>query len=135
MKWQKYLLTMLQERNEKKIALAIDTSTNEINQELVQNIMKLFKEICPNTILVQADFKIRQVSSLNEADITYYTHGKSSYTDVLEWAEKEEIDSIFYVTDVTGYFYENLTIQSEVFWLVPDEFVPKVPFGKAIRIA
>ncbi|WP_273126049.1 VWA-like domain-containing protein [Metabacillus sp. HB246100] len=135
MKWQKYLLTMIQERNEKKIALAIDTSTNEINQELVQNIMKLFKEICPNTILVQADFKIRHVSSINEADITYYTHGKSSYTDVLEWAEKEEIDSIFYVTDVTGYFYENLTIQSEVFWLVPDEFVPKVPFGKAIRIA
>jgi hypothetical protein len=28
---------------------------------------------------------------------------------------------------------ENLDI--ELFWLVPSDFVPKVPFGKAIKIA
>jgi hypothetical protein len=54
---------------------------------------------------------------------------------VLEWTEKEEIDTLFYITDVTGYFYEELKFKKEVFWLVPDEFVPKVPFGKAIRVA
>ncbi|MBM7602059.1 hypothetical protein JOC75_000029 [Metabacillus crassostreae] len=65
----------------------------------------------------------------------YYNHGKSSYTEVLEWVEKEEIITLFYITDVTGYFYENLDVRNEVFWLVPYEFVPKVPFGKAIRVA
>ncbi|MBM7602058.1 hypothetical protein JOC75_000028 [Metabacillus crassostreae] len=32
MKWQKLLLSKLIERKDKKVALAIDTSTNEINK-------------------------------------------------------------------------------------------------------
>ncbi len=135
MKWQKQLLSKLTERNGKKIALAIDTSTNQTNTLLIQNIVKLFGEVTPNALLVQADFKIRSITPIKEDKITYYTHGKSSYTEVLEWAEKEEIDTLFYITDVTGYFYDELQVTNEVFWLVPDEFVPKVPFGKAIRVA
>lgn len=99
------------------------------------NIVKLFSEVAPDSLLVQADFKIRKISPIKEDRITYYTHGKSSYTEVLEWAGQEQIDTLFYITDVTGYFYEELEVNNEVFWLVPDEFVPKVPFGKAIRVA
>lgn len=135
MKWQKLLLSKLLERKGKKVALAIDTSTNDINKMLIENIIKLFSEVCPNAFLVQADFKIRSISPITENKMTYYNHGKSSYTEVLEWVEKEEIDTLFYITDVTGYFYENLDVTNEVFWLVPDEFVPKVPFGKTIRVA
>jgi hypothetical protein len=133
--WQRLLLSKLQEREGKKIALAIDTSTNQTSTILIQNIVKLFAEVCPNSLLVQADFKIRSITSIKDDQIKYYTHGKSSYTEVLEWTEKEAIDTLFYITDVTGYFYEELTFKKEVFWLVPDEFVPKVPFGKAIRVA
>ncbi len=135
MKWQKQLLSKLQERDGKKIALAIDTSTDQTNKVLIQNIVKLFAEVAPNALLVQADFKIRKISPIKEDQITYYKHGKSSYTEVLEWAEEEKIDTLFYITDVTGYFYEELKVKNEVFWLVPDEFIPKVPFGKAIRVA
>jgi single-stranded DNA-specific DHH superfamily exonuclease len=133
MKWQRLLLSKLQER--KKIALAIDTSTNQTKTILIQNIIKLFGEVCPEALLVQADFKIRSITSIKDDQIKYYTHGKSSYTEVLEWAEKEDLDTLFYITDVTGYFYDELKVKQEVFWLVPDEFVPKVPFGKAIRVA
>jgi hypothetical protein len=135
MKWQRLLLSKLQERVGKKIALAIDTSTNQTRTILIQNIVKLFSEVSPDALLVQADFKIRSISSIKDDKITYYTHGKSSYTDVLEWVEKEDIDTLFYITDVTGYFYEELKVKKEIFWLVPDEFIPKVPFGKAIRVA
>lgn len=135
MKWQKLLLSKLQERNGKKIALAVDTSTNQANTLLIQNIIKLFGEVAPQSLLVQADFKIRKITSIKEDQISYYTHGKSSYTEVLEWADQEKIDTLFYITDVTGYFYEELKVNNEVFWLVPDEFLPKVPFGKAIRVA
>ncbi|MGM0873925.1 MAG: VWA-like domain-containing protein [Bacillota bacterium] len=135
MKWQRLLLSKLQERKDKKIALAVDTSTNQAKTILIQNIIKLFGEVCPQALLVQADFKIRSITSIKDDQIKYYTHGKSSYTEVLEWAEKEDLDTLFYITDVTGYFYDELKVKKEVFWLVPDEFVPKVPFGKAIRVA
>ncbi|WP_226666792.1 VWA-like domain-containing protein [Metabacillus litoralis] len=135
MKWQKQLLSNLMDRKGKKIALAIDTSTNDINKLLIQNIIKLFSEVTPDAILVQADFKIRSITPIKENKVEYYNHGKSSYTEVLEWVEKEEIETLFYITDVTGYFYDELNVTNEVFWLVPDEFVPKVPFGKTIRVA
>lgn len=135
MKWHKQLLSILQERKGKKIALAIDTSTKQTNTLLIQNIVKLFGEVASHSLLVQADFKIRKITPITEDQITYYTHGKSSYTDVLEWADQEKMDTLFYITDVTGYFYDELKVKCEVFWLVPDQFVPKVPFGKAIRVA
>ncbi|MCA1029640.1 VWA-like domain-containing protein [Bacillus timonensis] len=136
MRWQKALLNMVKERQDKRIALAIDTSTNQVRSILINNIIKFFGEIKPDTLLVQADFKIRSVQPVTEVkDVKYYTHGKSSYTEVLEWAEQEEIDTVFYITDVTGYFYDELEVNTEVFWLVPDDYLPKVPFGKAIRVA
>ena len=61
MKWQKLLLSKLIERKDKKVALAIDTSTNEINKMLIENIIKLFSEVTPNAFLIQADFKIRSI--------------------------------------------------------------------------
>jgi predicted metal-dependent peptidase len=135
MKWQKELLTTLQRQQGKSIALAVDTSTNEVNTELINNIIELFAQVNPETKLVQSDFKIREISSINKADITYFKHGKSSYTEVLEWGEGENIDILFYITDVTGYFYEELKIDYDVMWLVPNDFVPKVPFGKTLKIA
>jgi predicted metal-dependent peptidase len=127
---------MIQQRQDKKVALAVDTSSSEVGTILINNIVKLFETIKPDTTLVQADFKIRSVTPAKADTIKYYTHGKSSYTEVLEWATNEKIDTLFYITDVTGFIYEEITdVDYELFWLVPDEFLPKVPFGKAIKVA
>ena len=134
-RWQRSLMGLLKDRKDKKIALAIDTSTNQVRSILINNIIKFFGEMIPETQLVQADFKIRSITPIQNPTLKYYTHGKSSYTEVLEWADQEKIDTLFYITDVTGYFYEELKVQTEVFWLVPDDYVPKVPFGKAIKVA
>ena len=136
MKWQKTILSMIQARKDKKIALAIDTSTKEVQTILINNIVKLFETVKPDTLLVQADFKIRSITPVKADTITYQTHGKASYTLVLEWAQNEKIDTLFYITDVTGYFYEDMEkVDYEMFWLVPDHYLPKVPFGRAIKIA
>jgi predicted metal-dependent peptidase len=136
MKWHMRLLSLIQQRGDKKIALAIDTSTSEVRTILINNIVKLFEEVKPDTLLVQADFKIRSITPVKADTIKYHTHGKASYTEVLEWAQKEEIDTLFYITDVTGFIYEEITdVDYELFWLVPDEFLPRVPFGKAIKVA
>ncbi|GAE25110.1 hypothetical protein JCM9140_1083 [Halalkalibacter wakoensis JCM 9140] len=135
MKWQKALLSTLQRQQGKKIALAVDTSTNEVNEELIKNIIELFAQVNPETRLIQSDFKIRDISPIDRASLTYFTHGKSSYTEVLEWGETENIDILYYITDVTGYFYEELKVDYDVMWLVPNDFVPKVPFGKTLKIA
>ncbi len=136
MKWQKTILSMIQARKDKKIALAIDTSTKEVQTILINNIVKLFETVKPDTLLVQADFKIRSIAPVKADTIEYHTHGKASYTLVLEWAQNEKIDTLFYITDVTGYFYEDMEkVDYEMFWLVPDNYLPKVPFGKAIKIA
>lgn len=127
---------MIQQRQDKKVALAVDTSSSEVGTILINNIVKLFETVKPDTILVQADFKIRSITLAKADTIKYFTHGKSSYTEVLEWATNEKIDTLFYITDVTGFIYEEITdVDYELFWLVPDEFLPKVPFGKAIKVA
>ena len=127
---------MIQQREDKKLALVIDTSTSEVQTILINNIVKLFEQVKPDTILVQADFKIRSIAPVKADTIKYYTHGKASYTEVLEWAENEKIDTLFYITDVTGFIYEEITkVDYELFWLVPNAFLPKVPFGKAIKVA
>lgn len=127
---------MIQERQNKKVALAVDTSSNKVPSILINNIVKLFEQLKPDTILVQADFKIRSISAVKSDTIKYFKHGKSSYTLVLEWAIEEELDTLFYITDVTGFFPEEMSnVDYEVFWLVPDAFLPRVPFGKAIKIA
>lgn len=136
LKWHKRVLSMIQERQDKKVALAVDTSTNKVPSILINNIVKLFEQLKPDTILVQADFKIRDISPVKSDTIKYFTHGKSSYTLVLEWAEQEKVDTLFYITDVTGFFPEEMEkVDYEVFWLVPDAFLPRVPFGKAIKVA
>ena len=127
---------MIQERQDKKVALAVDTSTNEAPSMLINNIIKLFEQVKSDTILVQADFKIRSTSPVKSDTIKYYTHGKSSYTLVLEWAMEEKVDTLFYITDVTGFISEELTTVSyEMFWLVPGTILPRVPIGKAIKVA
>jgi hypothetical protein len=134
-RWQRALLALLKERKDQSIALAIDTSNRPSRPVLIQNIIKLFEKLRPDTLLVQADFKIRDVSPVGIATLKYFKHGKSSYTEVLEWAAAQKIDTLFYITDVTGYFYEELEVNYEVFWLVPDDYMPRVPFGKLIRVA
>jgi hypothetical protein len=127
---------MIQQRQDKKVALAVDTSTNEAPSILINNIVKLFEQLKPDTILVQADFKIRSTSPVKSDTIKYYTHGKSSYTLVLEWAKEENIDTLFYITDVTGFISEDInTVSFEMIWLVPGAILPRVPFGKAIKVA
>ncbi|MBT2699796.1 hypothetical protein J7E79_20735 [Bacillus sp. ISL-40] len=136
MKWHKTILSMIQQRQDKKVALAVDTSTNEAPSILINNIVKLFEQLKPDTILVQADFKIRSTSPVKSDTIKYYTHGKSSYTLVLEWAKEENIDTLFYITDVTGFISEDIeNVSYEMIWLVPGAILPRVPFGKAIKVA
>jgi hypothetical protein len=136
LKWHKRILSMIQERQDKKVALAVDTSSNEAPIILINNIVKLFETVKPDTILVQADFKIRDIAPIKSDTIKYYNHGKSSYTLVLEWAAEEKVDTLFYITDVTGFFSEDMeSVDFEMFWLVPGQFLPRVPFGKAIKVA
>lgn len=136
MKWHKRVLSMIQERQDKKVALAVDTSTMEAPTLLINNIVTLFEQVKPDTILVQADFKIRSISPIKSNTIKYHTHGKSSYTLVLEWAKEEKIDTLFYITDVTGFLPEEMEkVDFELFWLVSGAFMPKIPFGKAIKVA
>jgi hypothetical protein len=136
LKWHKRILSMIQERQDKKVALAVDTSTNKVPSILINNIVKLFEQLKPDTILVQADYKIRDISPVKSDTIKYFTHGKSSYTLVLEWAEQEKVDTLFYITDVTGFIAEEMTkVDYQLYWLVPDAFLPRVPFGKAIKVA
>lgn len=134
MRWQKDLLNILTKRLEKNMALAIDISTTEYPKDVIENIVKLFHEIKPSCQLVLADFKIREITTMNKRDITYFSHGKSSYTEVLEWGKENHIETLFYITDVTGYIYEEMEIAYEVVWLIPDNFSPKVPFGKKVLI-
>lgn len=135
MKWHKRMLSLLQQQG-KKVALCVDTSTNEVPKMLINNIVKLFEQLKPDTLLVQADFKIRSITPIKSDTIKYYTHGKSSYTLVLEWAHEEKIDTLFYITDVTGFIPDEMnTVDFELFWLVPDDFIPHVPFGKVIKVA
>ncbi|WP_430136054.1 VWA-like domain-containing protein [Neobacillus pocheonensis] len=136
LKWHKSILSMIQQRQDKKVALAVDTSTSEAPTILINNIVKLFEQLKPDTILVQADFKIRSITPVKSDTIKYQTHGKSSYTLVLEWAKEEKVDTLFYITDVTGFFSEEMEkVDFELFWLVPGAFLPRVPFGKAIKVA
>ncbi len=136
LKWHKTILSMIQQRQDKKVALAVDTSTNEVPSILINNIVKLFEQLKPDTILVQADFKIRSTSPVKSDTIKYYTHGKSSYTLVLEWAKEENVDTLFYITDVTGFIDEEIDkVNYEMIWLVPGAILPRVPFGKAIKVA
>jgi predicted metal-dependent peptidase len=136
MKWHKNLLKIVQDRKGKKLALVVDTSTNETKMDLIANIVTFFKELTPETVLVQADFKIRTINTITEGtEIKYFTHGKASYTLVLEWAEEQGIDTVFYITDLTGFLPEEMEkVPYELYWLVPTEFVPKAPFGKVMKI-
>ncbi len=136
MKWHKNLLKIVQDRQGKKLALVVDTSTNETKMDLIAKIVTFFKELTPETVLVQADFKIRTVNTITEGtEIKYFTHGKASYTLVLEWAEEQGIDTVFYITDLTGFLPEEMEkVPYELYWLVPTEFVPKAPFGKVMNV-
>ncbi|MFC0560744.1 VWA-like domain-containing protein [Halalkalibacter alkalisediminis] len=135
MSWQRELLKIMQKNKNKKVALAIDTSNSQTDQSLIEKLRTFIKEMNPDTTLIQADFKIRDISNVTEEKaLTYYKHGKSSYTDVLEWANEEEIDTLLYVTDLTGYIYDELTLKPFIYWLVPDQFKPKAPFGKVLNI-
>lgn len=136
LKWHKRILSMIQERQDKKVALAVDTSSNEAPVILINNIVTLFEKVKPDTILVQADFKIRSITPIKSNTIKYHTHGKSSYTLVLEWAKEEKVDTLFYITDVTGFLPEDIEkVDFEMFWLVSGTFMPRIPFGKAIKVA
>lgn len=136
MKWHKRMLALLQKQGDKKVALCVDTSTNEVPKILINNIVKLFEQLKPDTLLVQADFKIRSITPIKSDTIKYYSHGKSSYTLVLEWAQEEKLDTLFYITDVTGFISEEMnTVDFDLYWLVPNDFIPHVPFGKVIKVA
>jgi len=111
MSWQRELLKIMQNNKNKKLALAIDTSNSQTDQSLIEKLRTFIKEMNPDATLIQADFKIRDISNIKEEKaLMYYKHGKSSYTDVLEWANGEDIDTLLYVTDLTGYIYDELTL-------------------------
>ncbi len=55
-RWQRALLALLKERKDHSIALAIDTSNRPERPMLIQNIVKLFEKLRPDTLLVQAEF-------------------------------------------------------------------------------
>jgi predicted metal-dependent peptidase len=135
MKWQRELLKIMQNNKDKSLALVIDTSSKQSDQELIENVIKFIGEMNPDAQLVQADFKIRSITKIKEStEIKYYSHGKSSYTEVFEWANENEIETVMYITDVTGFIYDELTVKPMVYWLIPDQFKPKVPFGKLLNV-
>ncbi|MBM4762820.1 VWA-like domain-containing protein [Bacillus sp. B15-48] len=135
MRWQRELLKIMQNNKEKKVALIIDTSSEQNDPNIVENVIKFVGEMNPHASLVEADFKIRNISNIKELKkIKYYSHGKSSYTEVFEWANEQNIETLLYVTDVTGFLYDELQVKPTVYWLIPDQFKPKVPFGKLLNV-
>lgn len=135
MSWQRELLKIMQKNKEKKIVLVIDTSSKQIDQQIVLNIIQFVGEMNPQATLIQADFKIRSIGNIKEkTEIKFYSHGKSSYTEVFEWANEQEIETLLYVTDVTGFLYDELQVKPYVYWLIPDEYKPKVPFGRLLNV-
>ncbi|TCN27445.1 VWA-like domain-containing protein [Mesobacillus foraminis] len=135
MRWQRELLKIMQNNKEKRLALVIDTSNNQTDQEIINNVIKFVGEMNPDATLVQADFRVRSISNIKEdTKIKYYTHGKSSYTEAFEWANEAEIETLLYITDVTGFLYEELEVKPYVYWLIPAQFKPKVPFGKLLNV-
>ncbi|WP_085992945.1 VWA-like domain-containing protein [Oceanobacillus senegalensis] len=135
MNWQKQLLTLINKSENEKIALAIDISTDEYPIETIRNIISLFEEIREKTPLVLADYKIREITNTKSAkNITFHTHGRASYTEALEWGQENGIKNLFYITDVTGHFWEELKIDYKVTWLIPDDFKPHVPFGRTLNL-
>ncbi|MDC3417414.1 VWA-like domain-containing protein [Aquibacillus salsiterrae] len=135
MSWQKQLLSIITKAKDENIAVAVDTSTNEYPIDTIRNIISLFNEVKANTPLVFADFKIREITDTGHAkQIPFMNHGKASYTESLEWAKENKIDKLFYITDVTGYFWEDLKVDYDIFWLIPDQFKPKIPFGKSLNL-
>ncbi|WP_231889845.1 VWA-like domain-containing protein [Oceanobacillus sp. Castelsardo] len=135
LKWQKQLLELINKSKDKKIALGVDVSTDEYPIETIRQIIELFEQVKEGTPLVLADFKLREVTDTKQAkNITFHTHGRASYTEALEWGQENEIDIFFYITDVTGYFWDELKIDYEVIWLIPDKFKPQVPFGKTLNL-
>jgi predicted metal-dependent peptidase len=126
----------MQNNKDKRLALVIDTSNKQTDHQIIENVIKFVGEMNPNATLVQADFKIRHVSGIKEVqEIKYYSHGKSSYTEVFEWANEQEMETVLYVTDVTGYLYDELEVKPFVYWLIPEQYKPKVPFGKLLNVA
>ncbi|MCT2536952.1 VWA-like domain-containing protein [Aquibacillus koreensis] len=135
MTWQKDLLSLITKSKDEKMAVAVDTSTNEYPVETIRNILSLFNEVQKKTPLIFADYKIREITDTAKVtEIPLMSHGKASYTDTLEWAKEQKIDKLFYITDVTGYFWEGLEINYDVIWLIPDKFKPQVPFGKSLNL-
>ncbi|MCM3585936.1 VWA-like domain-containing protein [Mesobacillus maritimus] len=135
MRWQRELLKIMQNNRDKKLALVIDTSSKQTDHQVIDNVIKFVGEMNPETQLIQADFKIRSIQNIKEAsEIKYFNHGKSSYTEVFEWANEQEIETLLYVTDVTGFLYDELEIKPFVYWLIPDEYKPKVPFGRLLNV-
>ncbi|SEN25905.1 VWA-like domain [Mesobacillus persicus] len=135
MRWQRELLKIMQNNRDKKLALVIDTSSNQTDHQVIENVIKFVGEMNPEATLIQADFKIRSIDKIKKTPaIKYYSHGKSSYTEVFEWANAEEIETLMYVTDVTGFLYDELEVKPFVYWLIPDQYKPKVPFGKLLNV-
>lgn len=125
----------MQNNRDKKLALVIDTSSNQTDHQVIENVIKFVGEMNPEATLIQADFKIRSIDKIKETPgIKYYSHGKSSYTEVFEWANAEDIETLLYVTDVTGFLYDELEVKPFVYWLIPDQYKPKVPFGKLLNV-
>ncbi|RKQ33967.1 VWA-like domain-containing protein [Oceanobacillus halophilus] len=135
MTWQKQLLSMINHSKDKNIALAVDVSTDEYPIETIRNIITLFDEVKEEIPLILADYKLREVTDTKKAkNIMFHTHGRASYTDALEWGQENGIEKLFYITDVTGHFWEELKIDYDVVWLIPDKFKPQVPFGKTFNL-
>lgn len=135
LKWQKQLLHIINQSEDEKIALAVDVSTDDYSIETISNIISLFNTVKEETPLLLADYKIRDITNTKEAkNITFHTHGRASYTEALEWGQERGLEKLFYITDVTGHFWEDLKIDYEVIWLIPDKFKPLVPFGKTLNL-
>ncbi|WP_085522179.1 VWA-like domain-containing protein [Tuberibacillus sp. Marseille-P3662] len=118
----------------KNSALAIDTSTNEYPKETIKDIINLINKTLVEIPMIFADFKIRQLTTTKEkVAIPYKKHGKGSYTDVLEWCEENEVNQLYYITDLTGYIWDDIEVNYDVTWLVPFNFKPKPPFGEVIQ--
>ncbi|WP_186576060.1 VWA-like domain-containing protein [Aquibacillus kalidii] len=135
MSYHKELLSVITKAKDENMVIAVDTSTNDYPVDTIRNILSLFDEVKKKTPLIFADYKIREITDTEKVtEIPLMSHGKASYTDVLEWAKENKVDKLFYITDVTGYFWEGQEINFEVYWLIPDHFKPKVPFGKSLNL-
>jgi predicted metal-dependent peptidase len=138
--WKIDLLSFLNGKHDKRIALAVDVSAGmpetpvfEVIQLLIQNNF--------DAKVVLSDVKIQKIyDHLLDVKKLDYGRGGTCFIETIEWAEKE-VDSLIYLTD--GYGVAPVSSELNICWLITeggrapytlDRNVPEINYGQFVNL-